>query len=97
MRPQYWPLVGTTPLVVRLENNATTFNVNIRISAGVTTELALEDQLTDPSSSVGNPGPTWVAAPAAVNGVITLVNPFRLVRFTPTAGGIAVILQQGIQ
>lgn len=106
MKPSYITLVGTTPFITNLNNNNEHFNVSIRASANVLTEIALED--TAPSTTPGgfpprddphqgSPGPTWVAAPAAgANGIINLTYPVRLVRFTPIAGGTVTILQQGL-
>jgi len=99
--PNYITLVGTTPKVIELNNNTTAgFQLSIRAPAGVTVEFALED-LVDPTEQPpsGSPGPTWVAPPQAANanGVLHLSGtPYRLVRFTPTAGGLVTMLQQGI-
>jgi len=100
MKPEYITLVGTTPQIFQLNNNAVWFAVAIRAPAGVTVEVALEDLYDaneQPPSGAPAGGPTWLAAPAAVAGVITLTSPARLVRLTPTAGGVCTILQQGVR
>jgi hypothetical protein len=89
--------------VLELNNNTTAgFQLSIRAPAGVTVEFALED-LFDPTEQPpsGAPvgGPTWVAAPNAVNanGVLHLSStPYRLCRLTPTTGAeVVTMLQQG--
>lgn len=102
MKPQYITLVGTTPKIVPLDTNVVSFEVSIRPPAGVTVELALEhpsDSLSDAGRVAVGPAPTWVAAPAAgANGVISLFGtPYAAVRLTPTTGGQATILQQGLR
>ena len=100
MKPSYITLVGTTPVITTLNNNNEHFNVSVRLAAGVTLEAALEDPapVIAPtlSENQGSPGPTWLATPAAVNGIVNLTYPVRLLRFTPTTGGVCTILQQGL-
>lgn len=102
MKPQYITLVGTTPEIVALNTNTTTFDLSIRATAGVTIEFALEnpnDSTADTSKAAAGPAPTWVAAPNAVNanGVLHITGtPYAAVRFTPAAGGVATVLQQGV-
>src|SRR4249920_2739375 len=101
MQNQYLTLVGTTPKVVTLNNNCHVFNVSVFAPAGVTVEQSVisPDDSVAPNSftpPVTTQVPVWGATPTAVAGVIQLVAPVSALRFTPTAGGIVSILQQGI-
>lgn len=100
MKPQYISLIGTTPKIVQLNNDCVDFNVAIRAPVGVTVEVALEDlydATENPPSGAPAGGPTWLAVPAAVDGVVTLTSPRRLVRFTPTGDALVTMLQQGVR
>lgn len=102
MRPQYIQLVGTTPVIVPLDNDISVFNVAIRAPAGITVEVTLEDP-ADAATPANLPlgesvGQTFVAIPAVANanGIIYLTTPHRAIRLTPTAGGLVTVLQQGL-
>ena len=103
MSHNYITLVGTTPKIIALDNNCVEFQVSIRASGGITIEVALEnpnDQVSNANTIQAGPAPTWVAPPNAVNanGVLHLSGtPYGAVRLTPTAGGTATIVQQGIR
>lgn len=105
MQPQYIQLVGTTPKVVPFNTHCKAFQVTIRLPASATIELAVEDpddfvqsNSYTPRKAPAGAALTWVAAPAAVNGVIQLVNtPYAACRITPAGDGVATILQQGIK
>jgi len=101
MKPRYIVTTGTTAVVVPLDTNVDVFNVNIRLAAGQTVQGALEA----PGDSVASNGfdlpvtaltPQWQTLPAAVNGVISLVTPYAALLITPTTGGTATVLQQGV-
>lgn len=92
MKPQYIVLSGTTPKTISLDTSSPVFDCQIDVPAGVTVQVALEDS----TGVSGSPGPTWVAAPAAVNGIITLRDPYRMVLLTPTTGGQVTITQGGL-
>jgi hypothetical protein len=102
MQPQYVALSGTTAKKYSLNTNCAVFNVAIRLAAGVTLTLSLEDDGNDTTAPnsytppVTGFTPVYGAAPAAVNGVITLTSPVATLLFTPTSGGTCTVLQQGI-
>lgn len=91
MRPQYITVVGGTPKVVPLDTNKVDFNVTID-PKGATVEQTL-DQVFDP---VKLAAATWVATPAAVNGLINLTAGVTAVRFTSAGSVTPVLLQNGI-
>lgn len=99
MTPRYITIVGGTPKVVPLDNDIAVFNVSVRTDA-TTIEFCLED----PDDSVApntfspavGPGPTWLAAPAPVNGVVVLNFPCAAVRLSKATNGVATVLQQGV-
>lgn len=105
MRPQYIQLVGTTPKIVPFNTHPKSFEVTIRLPAGATLELSTEhpDDFVQTNSYTPRRAPTgavvnWLAAPAAVDGVITLVDkPYAACRITPTGDGVATIVQAGIK
>lgn len=104
MQPRYIVTTGTTPVIEHLDTNVVVFCVAIKAAAGQTVEVAVEDpdDFVAPNSYTDRVAPAgltvgWTAAPAAVDGVITLTSPRSAVRITPTTGGTAIILQQGIR
>jgi hypothetical protein len=112
MKPQYLAFVGATPEIVGLDVNCTSFQVLIRCDAGVTLEATI-DNPDDSVSQGGLPpvnpnAPVWQALTLDAAGYINMSagevvaaglapGPWRAVRFTPTAGGAATILQQGVR
>lgn len=106
--PIYVVLSGTTPKIINLDVNNVNQQIAVRAAAGVTVEVALEDpddfvagNSYDPPAAAaaiagGLAGPSWQAAPAAVNGIINIVAPIHAIRLTPTTGGVCTILQSGL-
>lgn len=110
MKPKYVIQAGAGTVVVPLDSNITpTQNVNIRPGAGVTVTGTLEnpDDWTSTNNidppvaaamiAAGVAAPIYQALPAAVNGVITLIGPYRALQFVATGAATSTILQQGIQ
>lgn len=109
MKPRYIPTPGTALVVALIDSMIATMPcLGVRLAAGVTLEFSLEnpdDWIStngfDPSPAVAQgiaptlAAPVWIAAPAAVNGVVSFTFPVRALRFTPTTGGVCTILQQG--
>lgn len=101
MKPQYVPLVGTTPKIVLLNTNSVPFLVQVRVPAGATLEVCLENPVDAVAPNTYTPPvttqtPVWFAAPTAVGNVTTLRDVVAAIRITPTGDGIATVLQQGI-
>jgi hypothetical protein len=100
MKVIYGTIVGGTPLVIPLNPEATgVFNVSIRTDA-TTVEFALErpDDSTARNSFVTAVGtaPTWLAAPAAANGIVNITFPVSAIRLSKATAGVATVLQAGI-
>lgn len=101
MKASYITLVGTTPRIVMPDTNVALFALSIRAPAGVTVQVALEDPGDLTPANTYFPVVTvfpyvWLAAPAAVNGLININFPISAILLTPTAGGQVTILQQSI-
>jgi hypothetical protein len=101
MKVQYVAIVGGTPLVVPLDNDVNVFNVSIRTDA-TTVEFSLEAPTDLVARNTFSPArntiisQTWVAAPAAVNGVVNLLVPAAAIRLSKASNGLATIIQQGL-
>lgn len=109
MKPKYIVQAGAGAVVVPLDSNVQMSQVNIRAGSGVTVTAALENpddfvstNNVDPPAAAaaiaaGLAAPSYQAVPAAVNGVINLVGPYRALLLTATGAAVSTILQQGIQ
>lgn len=106
MKPKYVTQTGVNVTVVPLDSNVQGAFTNIRPGAGVTVLGALEnpddliasDPTVDPPAAPAPVAMVWLALPAAVNGIITLIGPYRALQFTSTSGTVvSTILQQGLQ
>lgn len=100
MKPVYYVIVGGTPLVIPVDTDKDIFNVSIRTDA-TTVEFALEATADSTAPNTYTPAkttvtPTWIAAPAAVNGVVNLLVPCSAIRLSKAGAGSATVLQQGI-
>ena len=101
MKASYITLVGTTQRIMMPDTNIALFALSIRAPAGVTVQIALEDPGDVTPSNSYSPVVTvfpyvWLAAPTAVNGLISINFPISAVLLTPTAGGQVTMLQQGV-